>query len=128
VVVPDASSPSSYQLDLDLPEGVTARQGGGGVERVNAAGQMVSSFGGGLAFDSAETGWAGEETSVTVTLVEAVGQAATVEVAVADAWFEDPARVFPVTIDPYFVGSVTNGASDSWVILGLSSSNWGHRQ
>jgi RHS repeat-associated protein len=127
VIVPDASSPSSYSVDVQLPDGVAARQTTGGVEFVNGNGQVVSRFGDGVAFDSANTGWNGAETGVEVTLAATAAGSATIDVAVSPAWFADPARVFPVTIDPVWVGYVTaTGALDTWVKTGDTTPHAGH--
>jgi RHS repeat-associated protein len=127
VIVPSAASPSSYAVDVQLPDGVTARQAPGGVEFVNAAGQVISRFGDGVAFDSANTGWNGAETGVEVTLTAADADSATIDVAANPAWFADPARVFPVTIDPVWVGYVTaTGALDTWVKTGDTTPHAGH--
>lgn len=98
VVVPDRSGASSYRVDVDFPGPLSARQGVLGVEFVHGD-RVVASFGGGIGFDSA--GPVPAEEPVFTRLVEVRGKRAQIEVGVDRAWFDDPARVFPVTIDPY---------------------------
>jgi RHS repeat-associated protein len=129
VLLPEAGAPASYQVEITLPSGLVARSGSRGVEFVDGAGELVSFFGGGLAQDSATVGVAeGAVASVVTSLVAVDGDTATVEIGVDAGWLADPARVFPVAIDPSFVGdtSATNGGADTWVQGNLSQSLWGH--
>jgi len=74
------------------------------VEFVDAAGQVVASFGGGRAHDQTPgvVGGNGVETDVASRLVSQDGQQVSVRVSVDPAWVADAARVFPVTVDPLF--------------------------
>ncbi|MEL7210043.1 MAG: hypothetical protein AAGK32_17740, partial [Actinomycetota bacterium] len=104
IVVPDASGPSSYALEVSLPPGLTVRQGETGVEFIGNDGAMLAWFGGGLAWDSAplpDDATQGFEAGVTTTLEAFDTTSATIRVAVDEKWFTDTARVFPVTIDPW---------------------------
>jgi RHS repeat-associated protein len=102
VVAKDATVASSYLVELVLPDGVSARQAGGSIEFVDAAGVVVGGYAGGHAYDSGEQSEAGLSlVGVDVTLVSVEGATATVLVSVDAKWWAAPERVFPVTIDPY---------------------------
>jgi RHS repeat-associated protein len=127
VVLPDAQAPSSYQLELTVPSGVVVREGARGVELIDADGALVAFFGGGVAEDGADLGGGfGVEESVDTVLVGEAGGVATVEVSVDPAWLADPARVFPVVLDPSFVADTTVSGADTWVQSNLVSSLWGN--
>lgn len=125
VVVPDGGAGrSSFTQELTVPAGVVVRNGGPGVELVDAAGKLVGSYGSGVATDSA--GHPAEQEVVT-RLVSQDGTKATVSVSVDRAWLADPARRFPVAIDPTFTQTPTaSGALDTYVhsnILNTPQSN-----
>ena len=97
VVLPNRSAGPTYPLSLDLPTGVTVRQAGGNVESVSTKGgvfgtvvgdrvRLCVSTGGG-ASDGGARGQAGVGDGVAVGLS-------------GREWLSDPARVFPVTVDP----------------------------
>jgi RHS repeat-associated protein len=128
LVVPSSAGPSSYRLRFVLPTGVAVRAADqGGVEFVDGDGVVFARFGGGLAHDSSggsALGWA--ETLVTTALVASEAGSATVEVAVDPVWFADPARVFPVVIDPTLdVFITTTTGFDTWVDSSNPSSTAG---
>lgn len=68
VVLADRNSSGRWRVDFGLPEGVVARQGGGAVEFVDAAGRPVASYGDGVAWDRAVLGFRGAQTAVSVRL------------------------------------------------------------
>jgi len=104
-----------------IPDGVKARAGGPGVELVAADGQVVGSYGSGMAVDSV-AGIPGTAEVVT-SLVGQVGNVVTVRVSVDEGWLASPQRVFPLTIDPVFVtGSDATGAADTYVSSTSSTS------
>ena len=120
LVVGDAAT-SSYQVEFDLPQGMTVRpwtvedETGRqqlGVEFVDASGTPVAAYGQGLAHDIA-----GAEIPVATRLVGQDGGRVTVENSVPAAWMTDAARVFPVTIDPGYTwaASIANGGYDTYV-------------
>jgi len=118
LVVSSSSAPSSYRISFVLPNGVSARSGGPGIEFVDATGQVIATFGGGFAFDSGELSTG---VPVTTALRSTRGAVAVADVFVDAAWFQDPARVLPITIDPSFSQF---GASDTFVRKTFGS-QWG---
>lgn len=118
VVLHSAVDPGFYTAVLSLPVGVTAKSGGSGVLLVDGSGLTVGSVGGGYAHDSIVNG-SGEGVSAPVTtqLVKQIGPSLTVQIGVDPQWLTDPARVFPVTIDPVFTANTyqTPGSYDAYV-------------
>ncbi len=127
VVLPTLPAPASYLDEFVLPPGVTARPSRVGVDFLDRRGQTVASFGGGIAFDAADTASGdGAETSVTTRLVSQKANVAVVEVEVDPAWLADPARQAPVTIDPgYYVSPADGAGIDTFVQTGISSGQAG---
>ena len=113
LVVDKASGPSSYRLTVTLPDGVTARESKTGVEFTDATGASVGGFGRGVATDS--SGSLGASAPVTTELVTQTGATAVLQVSVAEKWFGDDKRLFPVTIDPVWITSSTYGFADTQV-------------
>jgi YD repeat-containing protein len=111
VVLRDSSSPGSHRMEFGLPTGVSARQVDRGIEFVDESGAVLAVYGRGLAFDSSGTiDELPAETPVAVRLLAQDEGVATVEVAVDPTWLADPARVFPVTVDPpYEVSQYDDG-------------------
>ena len=102
LVVDSAKGPSSYVVPITVPAGVTARPGAHGeVEFVDAAGAPVGVFRGGDATDS--TAKRSASTGVSVAFVDQQATVVHISVSIDAAWFADPARVFPVTIDPWYL-------------------------
>lgn len=108
-----AGAAGSYTETFTLPVGVTARPAPNGVEFDNSTGGVVATYGGGSAQDSKIDPRSGDPASspVTTTLVGQVGAVATVHVAADAAWLADPARVFPVSVDPTFTATTSSEAS-----------------
>ncbi len=97
-VLPDASfADAALRESVTLPRGFAARQGAGGIELLDGSGAVRALWGGGVALDSSEK--PGPQ-GVTVTLERVSGRVATARVEVDAAWLHDPARVYPVRIDP----------------------------
>ena len=115
VIAADSAAPSSYEVDLDLPVGVSARDGSSGVDLLSEKGEDLGVVSGGTAFDSASPR---AEVAVSVRLAGKGGATGTVHlvVAVDPAWWSDPARAWPVTVDPT---CCTNSSSSTWVQSGL---------
>ncbi|MCW2621675.1 MAG: laminin, partial [Frankiales bacterium] len=129
VVLPDAQAGSSYQLSFTLPAGIIAKADSTqGVLFVDGKGVTVGGFGGGFATDSNAGPWGpGTETQVATVLAGQTGQVATVTVSVDAGWLADPARVFPVTIDPTYYNNTSSGGSgvDTWVSTAYANtSQW----
>lgn len=115
LVVDAAGGPASYDDLVTMPEGVSIRQGEAGVEFL-VGDEMVAEFHDGWAFDSSTTTAGVDGVPVTVRLVDVVGQVARLRVGVGDGWLEDPARVFPVTIDPtWTITPAGSSAVDTYV-------------
>ncbi|HEY0698617.1 MAG TPA: DNRLRE domain-containing protein, partial [Micromonospora sp.] len=115
---PDA--PHRYLFPLRL-KGLTAelvagrivlRDGAGITRAVIPAGYMVDA--------AAGSGGPALSTAVTYRLVSSAGQPA-LEVTLDSAWLRDPARVYPVRVDP----SVEQGGADSAMVVQGSSSRSG---
>ncbi|WP_326549262.1 LamG-like jellyroll fold domain-containing protein [Micromonospora sp. NBC_01813] len=102
---PQAGSEWVFPLTLD---GVTARAGAGGsVELVDDAGSVVASIPPAFMEDSsvdAETGLPAQSAAVAMELTEVDGGPA-LRLVADRRWLTDPARVFPVRVDP----TVTTG-------------------
>lgn len=96
VVLDSPSAGSSYDVVFSVPKGVTASAVGDDVEFRNAAG-AIGRFGGAIAWDSASPH---NRAHVSLSITNQSTTEITVHVAVDDTWLHDPARVFPVTIDP----------------------------
>lgn len=110
VSVPDAAAGASYQVQLGLPKGATARQDSSGVLVVDRTGWAVAGVGDGLAEDAKFA-----DTPVSVSLVSQAPGTAVLKVGIDPAWLADPARAFPVVIDPTYdeLTSNNNGCAAS---------------
>ncbi|MEV1282668.1 hypothetical protein AB0J00_07350, partial [Modestobacter sp. NPDC049651] len=118
VIVPTraalGSPTGAYRDEFTVPAGVTAQQVSdaagmpSGVEFVDSSGALVATFDKGAAHET--VGPAGADglpvqpavAPVAVRLVSQAGSRVTVEMSVAADWLADPARIYPVTIDPWF--------------------------
>ncbi|MGI8710978.1 MAG: PA14 domain-containing protein, partial [Acidimicrobiales bacterium] len=110
---------ATYREDLQVPVGITARTGGAGIELVDGSGQVVGQYGSGLAWDEASHP---AQIGVATRLVGQSATLVTVENSVDQGWLADPARVFPVRIDPSFSASTgATGAVDTWVQSNLTT-------
>ena len=113
VVLADAKGPPSYLVEVVLPAAVTVRSTSAAVELVTRDGAVVARFGDGLAFDSARPR---AEAPVDVAVVSTSGRVVQLRFSVVASWLADPARVFPVVLDPSFTSGVLG---DTWVQGGL---------
>jgi hypothetical protein len=126
VVAPDAAAGASYLTEATLSAGMTARDSEAGVEFLDAAGTVVATMSDAWAADAHQPLPA--LAPVTVRLIApaapadaaAVGKQTTVriEAGVDPAWLADPARVFPVTIDPSAIVTVGAPTRDAMVVNG----------
>ncbi len=149
VTLPSPAAGPSYVDNVVLPAGVSARQGDGRVELVDAKDTVVAAVEGGSAFDATFPANIGAATPVSVRLLSVdaaptAGSAlpstttttvapgtqapvsarvASVEVSVDSAWLAT--AKFPVRIDPtfvaYFSTSSTNGGTDGYVVSGANA-------
>ena len=123
VVLPDASGPAAHTLRFTVPAGVSAQQGVGGVQFTDRSGGQVALLGDGVAVDSTDSGGTGSgsvggaESPVRSRLLSQTDRVVLVAVQVDPAWLADPARVFPVTVDPVFATQTSAGgaSADTWV-------------
>lgn len=123
VVVPSVAAGGSWTDTVTVPPGLLARSNAQGiVEFVDSKGAVVSTFGGGMAYDSAALP-SGEGAHIPVSAV-LLGQSGThvrVQFSVDQAWLADPARVFPVMVDPQFqwgantLPGALSGGQDAYV-------------
>lgn len=121
---PDVDA-ATYRFPLKL-EGLTAKPlGTTSIEFINASGEQVAYVPPGVMWDSEPdplpSVGLGE---VKVRLVE-LKDGPAIEVVPDLAWLHDPARVFPVTIDPQVTLSSANGAEDAYVV---NNPAWGNFQ
>ncbi len=91
-------SPHTFVYTVEVSPGLTAKAtGDGGIDFVDASGKVAFSFAPPFMSDSAET----PETSYAVTMTPNQTPGGLMVTVDADAsWLADPARVWPVIIDP----------------------------
>jgi hypothetical protein len=106
VIVGSKDGSPNYSVTLSLPDGLTARQATAGIEILDRIGNVVLRYGGGIAWDAsydpANPSPDAVPGQVTVKLIDQKSQRVRIDVSVDAKWFNDPARVFPVTIDPMY--------------------------
>ncbi|MGH9132022.1 MAG: fibronectin type III domain-containing protein [Acidimicrobiales bacterium] len=101
-----ATASPSYTESLSLPSGDSATQDGPGAIALDGpGGTAVATYGAGLATDAS-----GAEQSLDVTLLGDSGGVASIRVSVASSWLTNPARVFPVSLDPSFISDAAGSA------------------
>ena len=116
LVLHDASAPTVFTYPLRLT-GLRARMDGGGVAFVDGAGVPRATIPAGVMADSAA-----EPATSTGVRYRLVDDGTALEVALDPSWLRDPARRYPVLVDP----SVETGAADaSMVVRGGSSVSGG---
>jgi RHS repeat-associated protein len=103
LVLGSAGAPRSYVFPLRLT-GLTARLADRGVELTDAGGVVRAMIPAGFMVDSAGVTSGG----VSYQLI-----GPTLRVSVDSAWLHDPARRYPVTVDPTVGPPVAGGAADS---------------
>ncbi|MFY1672501.1 LamG-like jellyroll fold domain-containing protein [Plantactinospora sp. WMMB334] len=114
LVLRSASAPRAFLFPLRLT-GLTPRLVDGEVRLVDGAGTVRAVIPAGFMTDAAAT--PALSTGVDYRLVTVSGGPA-LEIVADDAWLRDPARVFPVRLDPSVEPA---GADDSMVVQGGSS-------
>lgn len=91
---------------------MSAVQDASAVQLKDPSGTVVATLDGGLAHDSATTPVAGAETPVTVSLTSVAKGPATLSVSISSTWLSNPARVFPVVIDPFYFTPQSSSCPD----------------
>jgi hypothetical protein len=115
---PDAADTYLFPLRLT---GLSAKVTGGRIVLVDAAGRVWAEIPAGYMYDSADS--PATSTAVTYQLVSSGGQQA-LQVTLDRRWLRDPARRFPVTLDP----SVERAAADSGMVVRGGSSYSGNTE
>jgi len=142
IVVKDRPAPgadTSWVMPVDT-DGLSARMGtgeaAGSVEFVDAAGTVVSRLSAPAAWDSSGGGTvnargnepdAGPVGTVALSLLPAASGSGDVRVKVTpdQEWLNDPARVFPVVVDPTYLGATVGVVFDTYVRTGLTTGQSG---
>ncbi|HYN93017.1 MAG TPA: polymorphic toxin-type HINT domain-containing protein [Pilimelia sp.] len=120
IVLRSAAAPRTFVFPLHL-SGLTARLAGGGVELVDAGGRPRAVIPPGFMVDSAPA--PARSTGVAYRLVGA-GARPALEVTFDAAWLADPARRFPVEVDPTVSLPVDGAAADGGMYVhGSTSAN-----
>ncbi|MDX2973376.1 RHS repeat-associated core domain-containing protein [Kribbella solani] len=100
-------------------KGLTARQSAGGaIEFVDAKNVVRSRIPVGQMWDAVtdeHTKMPVNNVPVKMAVEQAAPGKATLVLAPDPAWFMDPARVFPITVDPTYEVSTTRPSFDTWV-------------
>ena len=124
---PSAGSPTTFSFPLTLVGLRAQADAHGGVAIYDASGTRILSLPNGVATDSSGDVAQGN-TAKTATTVSLGGSPATptVEVAVDPAWLNDPARVYPVSIDPNILWDAgrQSGHTDAFVSTGCTGCNY----
>lgn len=119
LILLDASAPSSYIWDLEEIAGVVPTPAtDGGLDYVETlTGQIVGRIPAPTVHDAA-----GVEGTATLTYV-----AGAITIATDPAWQADPARVFPVTLDPttYTVQPDPTAGKDAYTLSSSPTTNYG---
>ncbi|NOL39347.1 hypothetical protein HPO96_03720 [Kribbella sandramycini] len=106
-------------------KGLTARTAkDGSIEFVDAKHAVRSRIPVSLMWDSATDPATGDpinKTVVKVTVEQAARGKATLVIAPDAEWFMDPARVFPITVDPTYVSGTLKSTFDTWVQSGVTT-------
>lgn len=105
VTIPTVASPGSYQDTFSFPSGVTTNVTDEALQFFSD-GTQIAQFGPAYATDSYEGGAVAQ---ADISITSSSGSSVTVSVAAPSQWLDDPARVFPVTIDP--AATLTTGTS-----------------
>lgn len=102
LVLADSSADSEFVFEVEVSEGLAAEENPrGGIDFVDAAGSVAFAFAAPFMFDSAQSddGLGARSEAVRLEIAED-SPGLVVRLAADREWLEDPARVFPVVIDP----------------------------
>jgi RHS repeat-associated protein len=103
-------------------KGLTPRMAAdGSVEFVDAKNVVRSKIPVGFMWDATADGVQGSKTVVKVTVEQVSRGKATLVIAPDAKWFLDPARVFPVTVDPTYLTGTLKSTFDTWVQSGVTT-------
>lgn len=103
VVLPDPAAGNSWRAEFTFPRRLSVREVASGLEFVDRDGEVVATYGDGVAFDGSGSEQAPAASApVAVRLVAERRGVAEVEVSVAQSWLDAPERQFPVTVDPVY--------------------------
>lgn len=118
IVLDSPQSLTEFRFPLSL-DGVSATVSAvGDVEYRDAAGVVAAVTPHGFMVDSAVARGVGERSDAVTYTVEDDGPGPVLVVSVDPGWLADPARVFPVLVDPTVtppLSTVEVGADDTWV-------------
>lgn len=120
-----ATAGGALQIPLKT-KGLRAKAtAGGGVDFTDAKGKRVSQIPLAFAWDAKVDPRSGEPVKVPLSLSVAQTGAgtATLKVTPDAAWLADPARVFPLTIDPSYAIVNSWAAGDTWVATNYPTSD-----
>ncbi len=105
---------------IRLPLGWSARQIANGVEFLDENGKVAAAYGNGVAFDGAAV----PSRVPVVTALERVTPGVAVIIETVDpAWLADPARVYPIAIDPTMTRSTAEPWGGDWWVVSSDTTN-----
>ena len=113
LVLRNANAPATWVFPLSLHGLTPSMTADGGVVFTNASGQAVDTIAHGFMRDSNIDPHSGDgvlSTGVTYSLITVDGSPA-LQVSLDSAWLRDPARVFPVNVDPSVQNVNTSGST-----------------
>lgn len=116
LVLANADAPTKYDFTLGL-QGLSAVEAGGGVHFLDKADQVVAAVPAGFMVDAA-----GELSEDVVMKLTGPKDAPVLRVEVDEKWLTDPARVFPVQVDPTV--QLDTGLDDSFVESARPTTNF----
>ncbi|MEX5637487.1 DNRLRE domain-containing protein, partial [Parafrankia sp. FMc2] len=116
IVLQSAAAPTVWEFPLEM-EGLTARLDGRQVLLEDAAGEARGVVPPGWMEDSrTEGGMAATSDGVVYSLVEGEDGGQVLRVELDRAWLNDPARVYPIRVDPAVIGdSLYVGGDDTYI-------------
>jgi hypothetical protein len=119
-----AASGGSWQVPLKT-KGLTAKAtSGGGVEFLDAKGEVVSFVPAAQAWDAAINPRSGEPanvSAVSLSVAQSNPGGAVLTVTPDAEWLADPARVFPITVDPTYATMNVAVTRDTWIATNYAS-------
>lgn len=121
IVLASPASGSTFDVSFAMPPGTTAREVDGRIEFVAPNDDVIATYSGGLATDAVARATVGEvapdgtTTDVVVSLDSGAAGVVAARVSIDEGWLADPARAFPVAIDPYFQVGSAPGLGDIYL-------------
>ncbi|MCA1657605.1 MAG: DNRLRE domain-containing protein, partial [Actinobacteria bacterium] len=125
LVLADAKAPATYDFTVELSPGLTARETAeGGITFVDASGSVWAAFAPPTIADASKTPSPPNPMSPPVSLrIAATSPQLVVRLAVDPTYVADPARVWPVTVDPTILRS--NGGGITSIANWVPNNNYG---